>query len=1027
MKRRSQLALMLCFLCLEIVCLCKSDGSICRELERKALVDFKQGLEDYSGELLSSWVGLDCCSWTGVRCDNHTGHIVRIDFNGQLLGGEIRPSLLVLNHLRYLDLSGNSFEDNRIPVFLGSLVSLQYLNLNDAGFSGHVPHQLGNLSRLRYLDLSKNYLHVIGSHWLTNLSSLQYLNLDGVNHSKATNVLKVLNTLPLISEIHLHGCELHIPLSLGAHINFTNLQFLDLSFNRVNSIVPLWLFQLSGLVHLDLSYNKFQDIIPLSLGAHINFTNLQFLDLSFNGINSTVPLWLFQLSGLEYLDLGGNNFQDLIPPAIGQLASLRVLNLDDNGDCQCNEISSIRLPPTLGELCNLSILTLSGNNYIPSDLDGLGEIFSGCIKNNLEELYWYGANLAGQLPSWLGNLKSLKTLDLSFNSFYGSFIQFQLPSVQELRFSRNQLNGTIPKYLGQLFPELVELDLSYNNLAGILTEAHFDNLTKLESLDMNSNAFELILRPEWVPPFELNYLDMSGCKLGPKFPSWLQNVKNIVSHITMSNTSIADALPVWFWDFSSNIVKLDLSHNDIRGKLPTSSSKVSNLRRLDLRHNYLEGQLPQFSSNLVDLDQAHGLFSTSTFSNTSIIVPNLYGLYISSNKITGSIPKTLCKLNYLQILDLSHNMIEGVVPDCWNLSDFFWVMDLSHNNLSGIIPASISSTNLRFLYLSNNAFFGELPVSFKNCTSLSVLDLGYNNISGSIPTWLAENSKDLEMLELRNNMLTGSIPPELGNLSHLHVIDVSNNHLSGAIPHSFGNFTDMKIGIGYRTSYDHYVNNIEINLKGRDVQLERLSEILFLIDLSNNMLSGEIPEELGQLSFLQSLNLSRNQLSGQLSEKIGQLRWLEVLDLSMNNLSGVLPPSLTNLTSLNHLNLSYNNFYGEIPYGGQLQALPDPSIYSGNQGLCGFPLDKKCEITAPTQPPSLPNNEDDDNSENIWFYLSMSLGFIFGFWAIFGALILKKRWRYAYFRFVDHIYDKIYVIVVVNVKKMKRKCGLASE
>ncbi|KAH7690698.1 Receptor protein-tyrosine kinase protein [Dioscorea alata] len=203
--------------------------------------------------------------------------------------------------------------------------------------------------------------------------------------------------------------------------------------------------------------------------------------------------------------------------------------------------------------------------------------------------------------------------------------------------------------------------------------------------------------------------------------------------------------------------------------------------------------------------------------------------------------------------------------------------------------------------------------------------------------------------------------------------------------------------------------------------------LICIIDLSNNMLSGEIPEELGHLSLLQSLNLSRNHLSGQLSEKIGQLRWLEVLDLSVNNLSGVLPSTMTNLTSLNHLNLSYNNFYGEIPYGGQLQALPDPSIYSGNQGLCGFPLDKKCEITAPAQPPSLPNSEDDDNLETIWFYLSMSLGFIFGFWAISGALILKKRWRYAYFRFVDHIYDKIYVIVAVNVKKMKRKCDLASE
>ncbi|XP_039142397.1 receptor-like protein EIX2 [Dioscorea cayenensis subsp. rotundata] len=278
-------------------------------------------------------------------------------------------------------------------------------------------------------------------------------------------------------------------------------------------------------------------------------------------------------------------------------------------------------------------------------------------------------------------------------------------------------------------------------------------------------------------------------------------------------------------------------------------------------------------------------------------------------------------------------------------------------------------------------------------------------------------------------MLTGTIPPQLGNLTYLHLIDVSNNHLSGAIPHSFGNFSAMKtnLGRGWSGIYD-YVNNIDINMKGREFQLEgRIPSLFICIDLSNNILSGEIPEELAHLSFLQSLNLSRNQLLGQLSEKVGELRWLEVLDLSVNNLSGAIPQTMTNLTSLNHLNLSYNNFYGEIPHGGQLQVLPDPSIYSGNPGLCGFPLDKKCEITAPAQPPSLPNNEGENNLETIWFYLSMPLGFMFGFWAIFGALILKESWRYAYFRFIDHIYNKIYVIVAVNLKTMKRKCGLASE
>ena len=64
------------------------------------------------------------------------------------LSGEIRPSLLKPKFLRYLDLSGNTFEHILIPEFFGSLKKLQYLNLSHDGFNGVVPPTLGNLSNL---------------------------------------------------------------------------------------------------------------------------------------------------------------------------------------------------------------------------------------------------------------------------------------------------------------------------------------------------------------------------------------------------------------------------------------------------------------------------------------------------------------------------------------------------------------------------------------------------------------------------------------------------------------------------------------------------------------------------------------------------------------------------------------------------------------------------------------------------------------------------------------------------------------
>ena len=67
---------------------------------------------------------------------------------------------------------------------------------------------------------------------------------------------------------------------------------------------------------------------------------------------------------------------------------------------------------------------------------------------------------------------------------------------------------------------------------------------------------------------------------------------------------------------------------------------------------------------------------------------------------------------------------------------------------------------------------------------------------------------------------------------------------------------------------------------------------------------SELPESLGQLTQLQSLNLSRNQLTA-LPDWLGQLKQLQSLNLSGNQLTA-LPEWLGQLTQLQTLNLYYN-------------------------------------------------------------------------------------------------------------------------
>ncbi|XP_066383112.1 receptor-like protein EIX2 [Miscanthus floridulus] len=172
----------------------------CVASECEALISFKKSFVDPNG-LLSSWRGEDCCGWKGVRCDNQTGHVIKLDLRGPedfteefKRRGQIMNSTIIaaLPHLRYLDLSFNDFNYsiNEPLSFLGALNNLRYLNLSSADYSGSIPWQLGNLSRLQHLDLSSfPDVYVSDLTWLPHLSSLRSLVMSSWNLNSASDWL----------------------------------------------------------------------------------------------------------------------------------------------------------------------------------------------------------------------------------------------------------------------------------------------------------------------------------------------------------------------------------------------------------------------------------------------------------------------------------------------------------------------------------------------------------------------------------------------------------------------------------------------------------------------------------------------------------------------------------------------------------------------------------------------------------------------------------------------------------------------
>ncbi|XP_028760262.1 receptor-like protein EIX2 [Neltuma alba] len=662
-----------------------------------------------------------------------TGRVTELSLFNHTLRGDINLCVLQLEFLNHLDLSHNDFKTVSMPPCQISKSPFDAHKFHNQSLATPSNHSASFSIALRYLNFSHNYILVIKDlHWLSQLSSLKYLDLTNNDIGSEIKWLHHIAMLPALSELHLSDSGLG-DFPSHDYINLTSLEVLDLSdnFYIVNSKLPDSLFNITHHIHhLDLSGCNFHGQLPKSF---FNLKNLKYLDFHSNNLEGLIPDWFGQYEQLQSLDISENLFHGAIPSSLGNISSLFYLDLS------YNELNG-NIPVTLGQLHNLIDLYI-GHNFLV-----------GVLTEN-----------------FFAGLSSLKSMDLSSNSFKSDFDPKWVPSFQleTLGMGNTSIGPTVPLWL-YTQQSLRELYISKSRISTIDKDIFWNFVAGIEYVDISNNLIsddisDVILSAN-VSYFYASHSSLSGsifsllCQLEG-------NGESNLAELDLSYNHLSGALPDC-WTNRKSLEFLSLGSNKLIGKVPPSFASLG-LQQLDLSDNSFSGEFSSSTLNWTNLQ-----FLILEKNNFSGSLPNLYMarslkvLKLRTNQFMGNIPPGICMLSSLQILELANNKFFGSIPSCLcnitnpnNIALSFYLREMMRIFTKG-----------RELDYQPHAYFTS-----------GVIDLSANSLSGEIPKELFSITL-LWSLNLSRNHLTGKIPKEIGALENLESLDLSYNRLSGEIP-----------------------------------------------------------------------------------------------------------------------------------------------------------------------------------------------------------------------------------------------------
>ncbi|KAL6195529.1 hypothetical protein ACLB2K_031148 [Fragaria x ananassa] len=223
--------------------------------------------------------------------------------------------------------------------------------------------------------------------------------------------------------------------------------------NRISGNIPASVGRLTSLTLLNVSYSSISGEIPTEIGQ---LENLQELSIAGNDLSGHIPNSR-NLKKFNNIDLSGNHFVGQIPSSFSNFQNLRSMDLSNNELNGTISGETLNLP-SLTTILNLSQNFLSGP--LPSELGSLERVVTIDLSDNA---------LSGDIPGSIGKCKSLERLLMSRNRFSGPIPNGvgELRGLEFLDLSSNQLSSSIPENFQDLHA-LQYLNLSFNHLEGVI-------------------------------------------------------------------------------------------------------------------------------------------------------------------------------------------------------------------------------------------------------------------------------------------------------------------------------------------------------------------------------------------------------------------------------------------------------------------------------------------------------------------------------------------------------------------------------